>query len=99
MSDPQDQAEQYDTDKLGGEYPPDEPLGADEGRTDEVTESFAERDARHEPEAVPAPAAAVEGEALVEASEVSPQDEVAEVPQAAEEAAMQVRSSPDDAPL
>jgi hypothetical protein len=95
MSDPQDQAEQYDTDKLGGEYPPDEPLGADEGRTDEVTESFAERDARHQPDPAPLSEGIAE-EALVEASEVSPQDEVAEVPVAAEEAAVQVRNSPDE---
>ena len=51
----QDQAgEDFDDDKLGGEYPPDRPLGVnDEGVTGVEQlggESFAERDARTRPE-------------------------------------------------
>jgi hypothetical protein len=90
MSDAQDRAEALDDDKLGGEFPPERPLGADEGRTDEVTESFEERDARHLPDDERRVNAA-EDEALVEGTVVSPQDEVAETPEAAEEAALRVR--------
>lgn len=94
MSDAQDRAEQLDEDKLGGEFPPDQPLGADEGRTDETAESFEERDARHLPE--DDRPVAPEEEALAESTAVSPQDEVAEVPEAAEEAALRIRQAPDD---
>ena len=95
MSDAQDRAEQLDDDKLGGEFPPEQPLGADEGRTDHAQESVAERDARHLPEderrVNPA-----EDEALLEGTSVSPQDEVAETPEAAEEAALRLRHLPPD---
>lgn len=90
MSDPQDRAEQVDSDKLGGELPPDRPLGADEGRTDHRQDSFEERDARHEPEDARPVDPAAEG-ALVEGSEVSPEEEPAQVPEAAEEAALRLR--------
>ena len=94
MSDAQDRAEALDDDKLGGEFPPDRPMGA-EGRTDHAQESFAERDARHVPdEERPVP----EREALVDGTSVSPQDEVAETPEAAEEAALRMQRAPDDAP-
>ena len=62
-SDPQEQAEQLDPDKLvgdhddptaGGEFPPDEPLGVDEYGTTANEEKFdeplAERVAREEPD-------------------------------------------------
>jgi hypothetical protein len=90
VSDPQDQAEQLDDDKLGGEFPPEAPLGADEGRDDPVTESYAERDARYVPDEERRVQPA-EDEALVEGTTVSPQDELAETPEAAEEAALRIR--------
>ena len=58
MSDEQDLAEALDDDKLGPDYPPDEPLGVDEPEVtplgERTSESFADRDARHEPEEIPA---------------------------------------------
>jgi len=52
MSDPQDRAEALDADKIDPDYPPEEPLGADEAevtpRGERTDESFEERDARHQ---------------------------------------------------
>jgi hypothetical protein len=90
MSDAQDRAEALDDDKLGGEFPPERPLGADEGRNDAVTESFEEREARHLPDDERR-VNPTEDEALTEGTAVSPQDEVAETPEAAEEAALRLR--------
>ena len=50
----QDRAEALDDDKLGGEFPPEDPLGVDEYGTtaaeERVDEPLAERVAREEPE-------------------------------------------------
>ena len=59
-SDPQDEAEAVDSDKLGDEYPPEEPLGVDEYGTtaaeERVDEPLEERVAREEPDVlVPEP--------------------------------------------
>lgn len=49
--DPQDRAEALDADEIGGEYPPEEPMGVDEAEVtpqgEATSESFEERDARH----------------------------------------------------
>lgn len=58
MADEQDRAEALDSDKLDPEYPPEDPLGADDrGVTpaeEAEPESFAERTGRQEPEAIAA---------------------------------------------
>jgi hypothetical protein len=52
MSDEQDRAEALDADEVGEGYPPDEPLGVDQAEVtplgERTSESFEERDARHE---------------------------------------------------
>jgi hypothetical protein len=58
--DPDQTGEALDDEVLGGEYPPDEPLGADDEGVTELEElggeSFAERDERTEPEVWERPA-------------------------------------------
>jgi hypothetical protein len=93
MPDEQDTAEALDGDKLGGEYPPERPLGAHRRQDDAIPESFAGRDARTEPE-VDDPDAArpvAEEEPFDGDVAITTDDEVAETPEAAEEAALHVR--------
>jgi hypothetical protein len=58
--DPDQAGEAFDDELLGDEYPPDEPLGADDEGVTELEElggeSFAERDERTEPEVWDEPA-------------------------------------------
>jgi hypothetical protein len=79
MPDEQDRAEAVDDDKLGGDYPPERPLGAHRRQDDAVSESFAGREARTEPE--------------VDEGPLSPEDEVEETPEAEEEAALDLREA------
>lgn len=57
MADEQNQAEALDEDKLGGEFPPDKPLGKDAygaaGAEPHADENVVARAAREEPEDVP----------------------------------------------
>ena len=51
MADEQDQAEALDDDKLGGEYPPDNPMGVDDPTNDDrVRDSFQDRGLRMDPD-------------------------------------------------
>lgn len=51
MADEQDQAEALDDDKLGGEYPPDNSVAVDDPTQDDrVTDSFAARSLREDPD-------------------------------------------------
>jgi hypothetical protein len=51
MADEQDQAEALDDDKLGGEYPPENPMGVDDPtRDDRVRDSFEDRGLREDPD-------------------------------------------------
>ncbi|MDP1819390.1 MAG: hypothetical protein Q8K58_05775 [Acidimicrobiales bacterium] len=87
MSDPQDVAEALDMDKLGGEFPPDEPLGVEDGTADDsITESFEGRESRLVPE--DEPVISTRSEPLDGGNRVSPQDEDAQVPAPAEEATL-----------
>jgi hypothetical protein len=101
MPDEQDLAEALDGDKLGGEYPPERPLGAHRRQDDAIPESFAGRDARTQPEVdeadrrVSAPVHAGEDEPMDGDVAITTDDEVAETPEAAEEAALHVRELPD----
>lgn len=53
-SDPQEQSEAVDSDKIGDEYPPEKPLGVEEygitAAEERVDESLEERAARDEPD-------------------------------------------------
>lgn len=87
MTDPQDQAEQLDDDKIGGQFPPDTQLGAAAygaaGTDPPVGESVARRAAREEPEEKPEPTGVP--------ADDDPVDDVAQersAPIAAEEAAV-----------
>jgi hypothetical protein len=95
MPDDQDTAEALDDDKLGGEYPPERPLGAHRRQDDAIPESFAGRDARTEPEVDDPDAARSvdrgEDEPFDGDVAVTSDDEVAETPEAAEEAALHIR--------
>jgi hypothetical protein len=90
MPDEQDRAEMLDDDKLGGEMPPERPLGAHRRQDDAIPESFAGRDARTEPEV---DEARVPDDEAVPTDEepITPDDEVAETPEAAEEAALHLQ--------
>src|SRR5690349_19770446 len=49
MADDQDRAEALDDDKLGGDFPPDNPMGVDDPtRDDRVTDSFEDRGLRED---------------------------------------------------
>jgi hypothetical protein len=51
MADDQDRAEALDDDKLGGTYPPDDPMGVDDPtRDDQVRDSFEDRGLREDPD-------------------------------------------------
>jgi hypothetical protein len=51
MADQQDRAEALDDDKLGGEYPPDNPIGVDDPtRDDQIRDSFEDRGLREDPD-------------------------------------------------
>jgi hypothetical protein len=51
MADEQDQAEALDDDKLGGDYPPENPLGVDDPtRDDRIRDSFEDRGLREDPD-------------------------------------------------
>jgi hypothetical protein len=93
MPDDQDRAESLDDDKLGGEYPPDRPLGAHRRQDDAIPESFAGREARTNPEVEDADRrVAGDDEEPADGDEaVTSDDEVAETPEAAEEAALRLR--------
>jgi hypothetical protein len=98
MPDEQDTAEALDDDKLGGELTPERPLGAHRRQDDAVPESFAGRDARTEPEVTEAdtdpvdrPEDPVEEERFDGDDPVLSEDEAAETPEAAEEAALRIR--------
>jgi hypothetical protein len=99
MPDEQDRAEALDDDKVGGEYPPERPLGAHRRQDDAIVESFAGRGARTEPEVeeVSTPGDDVD---VIAADEppVAPDDEIAVVPEAAEEAAIHLQELPGDEP-
>ncbi len=100
MADEQDRAELTDDDKLGGDLPPERPLGAHRRQDDAIPESFAAREARTNPEAEDAERAIVEGEpfdaeAPLDGQEpVLSDDDTPEVPEAAEEAALRLREVP-----
>lgn len=93
MVDPDQPAEDLDDDKLGGEFPPERPMGAeDEGVTGVEQlggESLAERDERTEPELWERPRAAGETDPGVELAG----DE--EVGQVDDESTMVARSAED----
>jgi hypothetical protein len=100
MADEQDRAELTDDDKLGGDFPPDRPLGAHRRQDDAIPESFASREARTNPEVEDAGRTT---ERQVPADEEAPldgqepilsEDDTPEVPEAAEEAALRVREAP-----
>ena len=94
MPDAQDRAEALDDDKLGGEYPPERPLGAHRRQDDAVPESFAGRDARTEPEAEERQPVDPEEQPIDGDGAISPSHEVPETPEAAEEAALRLREAP-----
>ncbi len=51
MADEQDRAEALDDDKLGGEFPPHDPMGVDDPtRDDQVRDSFEDRGLREDPD-------------------------------------------------
>ena len=51
MADEQDRAEALDDDKLGGDYPPDNPTGVDDPTADDrVQDSFEDRGLREDPD-------------------------------------------------
>lgn len=91
MPDDQDRAEMTDDDKLGGEYPPERPLGAHRRQDDAIPESFAGREARTEPEVGRRPED--EDVPIDGVGPITPDDETSETPEAAEEAALQVRDA------
>lgn len=105
MADEQNQAEALDEDKLGGEFPPDKPLGKDAygaaGAEPHADENVVARAAREEPEEVP-PAGLDEGRDPYDAVVLSEEDQFTgdetvrdvvqerEAPIPAEEAALHV---------
>jgi hypothetical protein len=93
MSDAQDRAEATDDDKLGGEFPPERPLGAHRRQDDAIPESFAGREARLEPEVGQAAGTGEETVAVGDDA-VAPDDAPVETPEAAEEAALHVTDEP-----
>ncbi len=94
MADDQDRAEVLDDDKVGGEFPPDRPLGAHRHQDDVIPESFAGRDERTEPEVGETPSPEGVTVPMQDDDRVTADDEVAETPEAAEEAALHVEQAP-----
>jgi hypothetical protein len=88
MTDPQDRAEALDEDKLGGAFPPDVPQAVDDAPDDAVRESFEDRDARHRPED---DRRREGGSPDLDDDPVTADEEVRELPEAAEEAALRLR--------
>jgi hypothetical protein len=51
MADEQDKAEALDDDKLGGDFPPDNPVGVDDPtQDDKIRDSFEDRGLREDPD-------------------------------------------------
>jgi hypothetical protein len=92
MPDDQDRAEALDDDKIGGEYPPERPLGTHRRQDDAVPGSFAGREARTEPE-VDEPRRRVDENVPVDGRRVTLEDEIADTPDAAEEAALHLQET------
>lgn len=108
--DPQDQAEALDDDKLGGALPPEEPLGVDEPEVtplgEATSESFEQRDARHQVAAEGQPPVVQpyqgpeedvlddEAQAVAAAAIGTTDHEADGVPPAAEEAALHLEAEP-----
>lgn len=104
MADAQDKSESLDDDKIGDDFPPDEPLGADAygeaGAEPGAPESVVRRSAREEPEELPLQPLATRSDpelgALADGDDFSGDASLretvqeAEAPVAAEEAAMHV---------
>jgi hypothetical protein len=100
VADDQDRAELTDDDKLGGEFPPERPLGAHRRQDDAIPESFASREARTNPEVEDADRPTDAGvpfdeEAPLDGQQpVTADDDTPSVPEAAEEAALRLRETP-----
>jgi hypothetical protein len=92
----QNRAEGLDEDEIGGDFPPEEPLGVDEYGTTAGEERFDEpldeRIAREEPDVLPVDGSAAQADEVDDTFDDAVQEHEAPVP--AEEAALHITDDP-----